>query len=354
LVASPGIPAVIVAGERSQPAGAGSFRKVERVLRLAGHLELPVVTLVDTPGIDAEPDNDPAQTAAALAGLIGLSGLLPVPVVSVVIGEAAGAAGVALAIGDRILMQEHAVYTVGGAAGTDRRAAEPLAASRTLTASECNRLGVTDGVIPEPFPAAHADPEAAARALSAAITTALTDLAGIGPRTSAGRPGGKATNPWSNDARGPEAARREVRELQELQRTLARSLGDLRERLEEHGLPRNLHLPQLPAPVRSRVHIDTSGLPTVERARAELVDRAVRLSAWRRHAEPPSVSAGSCSDHSRGEAKRGDAVRLSGAEDAPRRIAWRRFNSSRHCSARPQTWKRCCDSRRRPRLAAPS
>jgi hypothetical protein len=57
--------------------------------------------------------------------------------------------------------------------------------------------------------------------------------------------------------------------------------------LEEHGLPRNLHLPQLPAPVRSRVHIDTSGLPPVEWARAELADRAVRLSAWRRHGEPP-------------------------------------------------------------------
>jgi hypothetical protein len=85
---------------------------------------------------------------------------------------------------------------------------------------------------------------------------------------------------------GREAARREVRELQELQRTLARSLGDLRVLLEEHGLPRNLHLPQLPGPVRDRVHIDTSGLPTVDWARAELVDRAVRLSAWRRHAEP--------------------------------------------------------------------
>jgi hypothetical protein len=215
-----------------------------------------------------------------------------VPVVSVVIGEAAGAAGVALAIGDRILMQEHAVYTVGGAAGTDRRAAEPLAASRTLTASECNRLGVTDGVIPEPFPAAHADPEAAARALSAAIATALTDLAGIGPRRLLDDRAAKLRTLGQTTPEGREAARREVRELQELQRTLARSLGDLRERLEEHGLPRNLHLPQLPAPVRSRVHIDTSGLPTVERARAELVDRAERLSAWRRHAEPPSVAPG--------------------------------------------------------------
>ena len=114
--------------------------------------------------------------------MIGLTGLLPVPIVSVVIGEAAGAAGVALGIGDRILMQEHAVYTVGGAEGTDRRAAEPLAASRTLTAAECRRLGVADTIIPEPSPAAHADPEAASRALGAAIATALADLAGVGPR----------------------------------------------------------------------------------------------------------------------------------------------------------------------------
>src|SRR5829696_7598073 len=117
-----GIPAAFIAGERGQPASAGAFRKAERVLRLAGHLELPVITLVDTPGLDSGPGNDPAQTAAALAGVIGLTSLLPVPIVSVVIGEAAGTAGMALGIGDRILMLEHAVYTVGGAEGTDRRA----------------------------------------------------------------------------------------------------------------------------------------------------------------------------------------------------------------------------------------
>ena len=63
-----GIPAAFIAGERGQPAGAGAFRKAERVLRLAGHLELPVIALVDTPGLDSGPGNDPAQTAAALAG----------------------------------------------------------------------------------------------------------------------------------------------------------------------------------------------------------------------------------------------------------------------------------------------
>ena len=303
-----GIPAAIIAGERGRPAGAGAFRKVERILRLAGHLEMPVVTLVDTPGLDTGPDCDAAQTAAAVAGVIGLTALLPVPMVSVVIGEAAGAAGVALGIGDRILMQEHAVYTVGGAEGTDRRAAEPLAASRTLTASECRRLGFADGVIPEPSPAAHADPEAAARALGAAIATALAELAGVGPRRLLDDRAAKLRTLGQTTPEGREAARREVRELQELQRTLARSLGDLRERLEERGLPKHLHLPQWPDAVdavRGRVHIDTSALPTVERARAELVERAVRLSVRRRPGEParatPDLAPAAPGEERRGE-----------------------------------------------------
>jgi acetyl-CoA carboxylase carboxyl transferase beta subunit len=296
-----GIPTAIVAGRRGHLAGAGAFRKAERVLRLAGHLELPVVTLVDTPGVESGGDSDAAQTTAAIAGVIGLSGLLPVPVVSVVIGEAAGAAGVCLGIGDRILMQEHAVYTVGGAEGTDRRAAAPLAASRTLTAAECCRLGVADAVIPEPIPAAHADPAAAARALDSAIAAALSELAGVGPRRLLDERAAKLRSLGQTTPEGREAARREVRELQELQRTLARSLGDLRgrleerglgdlrERLEERGLPRGLHLPQIPLAeaVRDRVHFDPA-LPTVEWARAELVERAVRLSARRLSSEPES------------------------------------------------------------------
>jgi acetyl-CoA carboxylase carboxyl transferase beta subunit len=289
-----GIPVAIIAGERGQPATAGAFRKAERLLRLAGHLELPVVTLVDTPGLDSGPESDPAQTAAALAGVVGLTGLLPVPVVSVVVGEAAGAAGIAFGIGDRILMQEHAVYTVGGGEGTDRRAAEPLAASRLLTARECARLGVADAVIAEPQPAAHVDSEAASRALGTAIATALVDLSSVGPRRLLDDRAAKLRNLGQTTPEGREAARREVRELQELQRTLARSLGDLRERLEGHGLPRGIHLPQLPslpAPVRDRVHIDTSALPTVERARAELVERAVRLSARRRPGETTEAKA---------------------------------------------------------------
>jgi acetyl-CoA carboxylase carboxyl transferase subunit beta len=268
-----GIPVAVIAGERGQPAGVGAFRKAERLLRLAGHLELPVVCLVDSTGISAEPSGDAAQASSALASMLALSGMLPVPVVAAVIGEADGPAGVALGVGDRLLMQEHAVFTVAGGEGVDRRAAAPLAASRTLTASECLRLGVADAIIPEPRPAAHADIDAAARALGAAIATALTDLSSVGPRRLLDDRAAKLRSLGQTTPEAREAARHEVRELQELQKTLARSLGELRERIEA------LRLPQLPESVRGRVHIDTSAMPTLERARAEFVERAVRLAS---------------------------------------------------------------------------
>ncbi len=280
-----GIPVAILASERDHRAGPGGFRKAERLLRLAGHLELPVVVLVDTTGQESSAPSDPARTAIAVAGLSALTALLPVPVVSVVIGAASGAAGSALCAGDRVLMQEHAVFTAGGA-GADRPAAKLLAAARTLTAHECRRLGVIDTIVPEPRPAAHADPEAAARALGAAIASALTDLAGIGPRRLLDDRAAKLRTLGQTTPEAREAARYEVRELQELQRAVARSLGDLRGRLEGLQLPQ-ISVPQLPGPVRGRVHLDTSALPAIEWARTELIERAVRLST-RREAEPDS------------------------------------------------------------------
>jgi hypothetical protein len=77
-----------------------------------------------------------------------------------------------------------------------------------------------------------------------------------------------------------EAARSEVREIQELQRALARSLGDLRERFETWQFPQ-IPMPQLPDPIRERVQLDPSSLPGVEWARSELIERATRRSTRR-------------------------------------------------------------------------
>lgn len=277
-----GMPVAVVAESRELQPSAIAFRKIERLLRLAGHLELPVVALIDTPDPNqaSGAGGDSAHAALALAKLSGLLALLPMPIVSVVIGTASGLAGLALGGSDRLLMQQHAVFAVGGSEGNERRPVAPLAASRTLTASECRRLGVVDGIVPEPAAGAHTDPEAAARALGAAIGAALAELSGLGPRHLLDARSARLRALGHTTPEAREAARSEVREVQELQRALARSLVDLRERIETWQFPQ-IPMPQLPGPVRERVHLDPSGLPGVEWARGELRERATRLSARR-------------------------------------------------------------------------
>ena len=186
-----------------------------------------------------------------------------------------------------MLMQEHAIFTVSGGEGTDRRAAEPLAVSPSSHRCRVRAPGGGGRGRQRASSGGTCRRRSAARLLGAAIVDALADMASVGPRRlldeRAANFGLGQTTP-----EGGEAARREVRELQELQRTLARSLGDLRERLEERGLPKGLHLPPLPVRGKSlgRVHLDRTGLPTVDRARTEFVERAGRLAARRRGSEP--------------------------------------------------------------------
>ncbi len=113
-----GASVAVVALTGDGPADAAAWRKAARVLRLAGHLELPVLAFLDAP--DQAADRAPAQTSAALSGLMGLLGVLPVPVLTVITGEAAGAAAAAFAAGDRVLMQEHAITAIAVAERGER------------------------------------------------------------------------------------------------------------------------------------------------------------------------------------------------------------------------------------------
>lgn len=275
-----GASVAVIALTGDGPADAAAWRKAARVLRLAGHLELPAVVLLDAPAPAV--DSTPAQTGAALAGVTGLLGMLPVPVITVITGEAVGTAGAAFAAGDRVLMQEHAIAAVVSTERAERPAPGPQGAPRPLTAFECQHLGLVDTVIPEPLPAAHADPEQAARLLGGAATAALVELGSVGPRRLLDDRARRLRALGQGGAAAREAARLEVRELQELQRTVTRSIGDLRERLE------SLHLPQLPGPdlshpIWERVVFDPAALAGVDRARQELagrIERAVRLAPW--------------------------------------------------------------------------
>ena len=260
-----GVPVAIVAQERGRGedaarrnggrVGPAGYRKAVRLMRLAGHLELPIVTLVDTPGTARGVEAEVGGIGVALAQALGLMTMLPVPIVAVVVGEGGGAAALAIGVGDRILMQEHAVYSVSGpesvpvpysGAGADSGTdVGGRGGTSILTAQDCRRLGVVDVLVPEPAPAAHADPDVAARLLGAALSQALAELSGVGPRRLLDDRARKVRCLGQATPEGREAARREVRELQELQRSLARSWGDLRVRWEARPRPRpRLHMPR--------------------------------------------------------------------------------------------------------------
>ena len=166
-------------GGRLQPEG---FRKAARIMRLAAELRLPLVTFIDTPGAYLDYGSEARGLAGALSTCLANMSVLPVPVVSVVIGEGGSGPALALGVADRILMQQHAVYSViapeGAAAIVHRDAAraKEIADALKLTAYDCLVLGVVDGIVPEPENGAHADLEYAALLLRSELVSALAEV----------------------------------------------------------------------------------------------------------------------------------------------------------------------------------
>lgn len=160
------------------------YRKAIRLMELAGRHDLPVVTLVDTsgafPGIEAEERGQAEAIARATEACLGL----PVPMVAAIVGEGGSGGAVALASAERVLMFEHAIYSVISPEGcasilwrTAERASDAAEALK-VTAQDLKRLGVIDRIVKEPVGGAHRDPQAAAEALGKAINKELGALAG--------------------------------------------------------------------------------------------------------------------------------------------------------------------------------
>lgn len=158
------------------------YRKAVRLMELAGRFGLPVVTLVDTsgafPGVEAEERGQAEAIARATEACLGL----PVPMVATIVGEGGSGGAVALASAERVLMLEHAVYSVISPEGcasilwrTSEKAAEAAEAMK-VTAQDLLRLNVIDRIVPEPMGGAHRDPLAAAAALGAALAEELDAL----------------------------------------------------------------------------------------------------------------------------------------------------------------------------------
>ncbi|HEX9694755.1 MAG TPA: carboxyl transferase domain-containing protein [Actinomycetota bacterium] len=174
-----GVRCGIVALGRAHP-GPGGFRKAQRLIGLAGRWRLPVVSFVDTPGADPSSESEANGIARAIADTFAALLAHPQPVVAVVTGEGGSGGALALACADRLLILEHAIFSVIGpeAAATILRRddAASVAADLRLTAFDLRRLGLADRVVAEPSPAAHADPDRAADAVGHAIALALAQI----------------------------------------------------------------------------------------------------------------------------------------------------------------------------------
>ena len=158
------------------------YRKAIRLMELAGRFGLPVVTLVDTsgafPGVEAEERGQAEAIARSTEACLAL----PVPMVSVIVGEGGSGGAVALASAERVLMLEHAVYSVISPEGcasilwrTADKAADAAQAMK-VTAQHLKRLKVIDRIITEPIGGAHRDPLKAAHSLGSIIAEELDAL----------------------------------------------------------------------------------------------------------------------------------------------------------------------------------
>ncbi len=193
-----GMPVVVIGTERgsdletrlqhnfgmARPEG---YRKAQRLMKMAGQFKLPILTFIDTagawPGIDAEQRGQ----AEAIARSIATCFDAPVPLVATVIGEGGSGGAVALGAGDRVLMLEHAIYSVispeacASILWRDPKQASTAAETLRLTAQDLKRLGLIDQIIPEPVGGAQRDPAAAMETVRGVLAATLKDLLPLAP-----------------------------------------------------------------------------------------------------------------------------------------------------------------------------
>src|SRR5215213_10893918 len=165
------------------------YRKALRVMRLGEKFSRPIIVFVDTPaaypGIESEERGVAEAIAANLRDLM----LLDTPILVCVSGEGGSGGALGIAIGDRVMMQEFAIYSVippeGCAAILWRDAAKKMeaAAALKLTAPDLLKTAIIDEIVPEPIGGAHTDPEAAARLVDAVLTRALAEVSALDSET---------------------------------------------------------------------------------------------------------------------------------------------------------------------------
>src|SRR6266513_3132177 len=157
------------------------YRKAWHAMEIADRHGFPVITLVDTPGAYPGVVAEQHGQGAAIAHSQAVMARLKVPIVACVIGEGGSGGAIAIALADRVVMQENAIYSVISPEGCamilwrDAGQAKKAAAAFKPDAAHCLELGVIDGIVPEPAGGAHTDHDEAARLLGEALRESLDE-----------------------------------------------------------------------------------------------------------------------------------------------------------------------------------
>lgn len=163
------------------------YRKAIRVAKLAEKYRMPVITFVDTPGAYPGIGAEERGQSEAIARSLYTFGYLKVPSIAVVIGEGGSGGALALAVANRILMLENAIYSVISPEGCaailwkDQSKVKEASAALKLTAHDLLKLGVIDYIVPEPLGASHIDPKRSARVLKYFLRRCLKELINRSP-----------------------------------------------------------------------------------------------------------------------------------------------------------------------------
>lgn len=161
------------------------YRKAARVMQLAEKLQMPVISFVDTPAAESRLDAEERGIANAIAENMMLMSALRAPIIVTIIGEGGSGGAIGIAVGDHVMMLEHAIYSVIPpescavileAFGRDPSRGPEAAEALRISAKQTLSLGAVDEIVPEPLGGAHRDPAAAAQKLKDAITRNLARL----------------------------------------------------------------------------------------------------------------------------------------------------------------------------------
>ena len=158
------------------------YRKVQRLVKLAGRMGLPVVTFIDTKGADPGITSEEHAQSEAIAACLYQFSIAPVPIVATIIGEGGSGGALALSIADRIIMLENSYYSVASPEAcaailwSDAGKADEAAEHLKLTAGDLKGFGIVDEIVPEPLGGAHRDAGGTISRVLKAIGIALGEL----------------------------------------------------------------------------------------------------------------------------------------------------------------------------------